>query len=139
MRWTGWVLAAVVIGLAGWAFGGQPGCVNCNGGLTGGPDAQPCASPGGRLVPGCGEDNPHASENVWAGYCDHRARVDAWWARLGTPAACARSRPCRQGPIGPCVTCTSCCDRVMQPVPAAVPAAPTPTRAPSNASDPRPE
>ena len=31
MRWSGWILAAMVVGYAGVASGGQPGCVGCGG------------------------------------------------------------------------------------------------------------
>ena len=52
MRWTGWVLMAAAIAVAGSAAGSQPGCASCNGGMTIGPwDAEPCA--GRRAIAWC--------------------------------------------------------------------------------------
>lgn len=134
MRWTGCLLATALIGLAYPALGGQPGCAGCNGGAADvwvmrGLGAEACASPCGHaLVPGCGEDTRHCCDNAWAGYCDHRARVDAFWAKVGSPGACGRgyySRPVRGVP---CNTCSSSapCDASPTPAMKPVPASPTP-------------
>jgi hypothetical protein len=135
MRWTGLVLAVLVIGLAEAAAGGQPGCANCNGGGATGLWAQSWlyADAGAGpacycLVPGCCEETRHCCDNAWAGYCEHRARVDAWWARVGTPDACTHSRPCRKAPMGRCSTCAPCSGATMQPTPAT--GSPTPAAAP---------
>jgi hypothetical protein len=132
MRWTGSVLAAVVIGVAGPAAGYQPGCAGCNGGMSAGSwaqrgqDAEACASPGGHcFAPGCCEDTRHCCDNAWAGYCDHRAKVDAFWSHVGVPGSCARSRPCRQAIVAPDSPCEPVSTPAIQPTPA------VPTRAPA--------
>ena len=137
MRWTGWVVAAAVIGLTGPATGYQPGCASCNGGASAGSwtqqglDAEACAGPAGYcLVPGCCEETRHCCDNAWAGYCDHRARVDAFWARVGTPHACPHTRPCRQAPMYCGSPCDACYTGSMQPTPAAPSSAPTPAPTP---------
>lgn len=124
MRWTGWIfVATIVIGLAGPAAGGQPGCMGCNRAMTAGPwCVEACAtSPGYALMPGCCEEHRRCCDNAWAGYCDHRAQVEAFWARVGTPAAYTRLRPCRMAPMGPCAVGESCtaADPSLQPTPAA--------------------
>lgn len=130
MQWTGWICGVVVIGLAGSAAGYQPGCMGCNRGTTTGPlYAEACASPPGyALMPGCCEEHRRCCDNAWAGYCDHRARVEAYWYRVGTPAAHARSRPCRKAPMTPCTTGQPCSapDPIMQPTPAEPEPAPMP-------------
>jgi hypothetical protein len=128
MRWTSWILAVTVIGLAGPAAGYQPGCVGCNGGMTAqqGLDAEACASPGDYcLTPGCCEDHRPCCDNAWAGYCDHRAKVEAFWARVGAPKSCGRGKICRPTPVASDVPCP-CSTETMQPTPA-VPA-PTPAK-----------
>ena len=140
MRWTGWIFVVAVIGLAGSAAGYQPGCVGCSHGTTAGPwSAEACASPAGyALAPGCCEPHRRCCDNAWAGYCDHRARVEAFWSRVGTPAAYARSRPCRQAPMVPCTISEPCSvsDPVMQPTPTEPTPAPMPAppEAPSKTS-----
>jgi hypothetical protein len=126
MRWTGWIFVVAVLGLAGSAAGFQPGCASCNQGRTTGPwDAEACAAPAGfALVPGCFEEHRHCCDNAWDGYCEHRAKVDACWYRLGTPAAYARCRPCRQAFPQGCTSCEPCSTPMMQATP--TPAAPVP-------------
>ena len=70
----------------------NPGCAGCNGKTSCGQaspwamDGAPCCSPPGyTLVPGCCECSRHCCDNAWAGYCEHRAQVDAFWARVGVP------------------------------------------------------
>jgi hypothetical protein len=140
MRWTGWILAVAVMGLSGPAAGSQPGCAGCNGGMAGGVraqrglDAEPCASPCGySLAPGCCEDTRHCCDNAWAGYCDHRAKVDAYWTRVGVPGACACRKPCRNATEVPCVPC---CPRETAPI-QPTPAAPVPAPAPAKAAGSR--
>ena len=119
MRGTGWVFAVAVIGLAGTAAGYQPGCAGCNGGIATGPlaqrglDAEVCASPAGyTLAPGCCEDRRRCCDNAWAGYCEHRAKVEAFWAGVGVPGSCGRGRICRPASVVPCSTCDSCSTEV---------------------------
>lgn len=46
----------------------------------------PCYSPPGcYLAPGCCECPPSPCDNAWAGYCQHKARVQAYFAKVGTP------------------------------------------------------
>ena len=48
--------------------------------------AEACGAPMGyNLSPGCCECPPCACDNAWDGYCDQKARWQAFWARLGTP------------------------------------------------------
>ena len=137
MRWTIWMFAATVIATASTAVGHQPGCTICGGGMPGGVwmqrglDAEACASPAGYcLVPGCCEDTRHCCDNAWAGYCDHRAKVEAFWSRVGVPGSCVRSRPCRQAPMVLCSPCDEGSSEVVQPTPESAPS-PTPTTPPA--------
>ncbi len=50
-----------------------------------------CAQPGGAGVPGCCEERRHCFDNAWDGYCQERARVDAFWSKVGTGAFLAPS------------------------------------------------
>ena len=111
MRWIGVILtAAIVAGFVGSASGQQSGCAGCNGKTPFGHaspwsmDGAPCCSPPGyTLVPGCCEYSRHCCDNAWAGYCEHRARVESFWARVGVPKP-RRCRPLRPaGGVG-----TSC-------------------------------
>jgi hypothetical protein len=128
MRWTGWVLMAAAITVAGSAAGYQPGCASCNGGNTVGPwDAEPCAGPSCYcLAPGCCEEHRHCCDNAWAGYCEHRARVDAFWTSVGEPGKCTCRRPCRQAPMASCSSCAPYPTPAMRPTPALPPQSPTP-------------
>jgi hypothetical protein len=95
MRWTGWILATIVVGYAGFASGGQPDCLGCGGAAAnqGALSGAPCCSPPG-YAQGyaatnaccCAPERPCCS-NAWDGYCDHRARVQAFWSRVGVPKA----------------------------------------------------
>jgi hypothetical protein len=134
MRSTGCLFVMVIVGLPYPAFGAQPGCASCNGGAANvwamrGLGAEACASPCGHaLVPGCCEDTRHCCDNAWAGYCDHRARVDAFWAKVGTPGACGHgcfSRPVRGAS---CDKCSSSGNGNASPTPAVklLPAPPKP-------------
>ena len=121
MRWIPWMLAVAVVGLAGPAAGYQPGCASCNGAGYRGLDAEPCASPCDYcLAPGCCEKYRHCCDNAWAGYCEHRAKVDAFWYRVGVPGNCGRGCPCRYTPV-PYVPCDAPAPGPMQPTPAVAP------------------
>ena len=51
-------------------------------------DGDICGTPAGYcLAPGCCEYSRHCCDNAWAGYCQHRAKVDAFWSRVGGPKA----------------------------------------------------
>ncbi len=112
MRWTGWLIVVGILGAAGSAVGHQPGCASCNGLSSSawwshrGLDAEPCAfTCGYGLAPGCCEETRHCCDNAWAGYCEHRARVEAFWARVGTGAACGHRRYCQPVSPMPCYGC----------------------------------
>lgn len=98
MRWIGWILAAAMI--AGYAVpvsGGQPGCAGCGGRSTGGLDGEACCSPPGysTTVQNCARCcvKPNSCcDNAWDGYCDHYARVQAFWAQVGVPKSYCRHR-----------------------------------------------
>ena len=90
MRWSGWILAAMVVGYAGVASG-QPGCVGCGGrsaawlALSGEPG---CSPPGLSLSAWAGPSCCCANQrpccnNAWDGYCEHHARVQAFWTQVG--------------------------------------------------------
>jgi hypothetical protein len=45
-----------------------------------------CFSPPGYcLAPGCCECPPCACDNAWAGYCEQKARWQAFWTQVGMP------------------------------------------------------
>jgi hypothetical protein len=143
MRWVAVVLTGVVIaGLAGSAVGQPSGCAGCNG-KTLFPyaghwsmDGAPCCSPPGfTLVPGCCECSRHCCDNAWAGYCDHRAKVENFWSRVGVP------KPHRCCPVVQSTAPTPACPEApmpdvrpapqLTPTPAAAAARPAPTARPS--------
>jgi hypothetical protein len=148
MRWTGWIMAAAMVaGCAGQASGGQPGCVGCVGGsalwqpnlasLSG----EACCSPNGysgvSAIPGhCCVPSQPCCANAWDGYCEHKARVQAWVNRIGTPSPrwypCAPRRVWASAPQ--CIESAS----PAQPTPAAPPAKPRPVARPAPAAEPSP-
>ena len=141
MRWTIGVFTLAVIGLAATAVGDQPGCAGCNGGMTAGSwslrgwDAEACASPGGyTLIPGCCEDHRRCCDNAWAGYCDHRAKVEAFWTRVGTPKPSLWERLFCRMPTDSCVVEETCSSDAAQPVPADP--SPTPADMPAPPAEP---
>ena len=133
MRWTGWILAAIVVGCLGQANAGQP-CVGCAGGTRGfgqpelaalGGDA--CFSPNGYSgnAPLCGagcNDRP-CCQNAWDGYCERKARLQSC-----CPPACNGVRvrwiPCIRQAAPECtppnVECTPQ-NQKSEPTPAASP------------------
>ncbi len=141
MRTTRWVIVAAVLGLASPAAGHPSGCAQCNRGQAAGPtaswalDAEACATPPGyTLVPGCCEYSRHCCDNAWAGYCEHRAKMDAFWARVGTQKSHSRPTACRQAPTVPCAENPA---KAAEPIPADPPVtAPPlpPTAAPEKAA-----
>jgi hypothetical protein len=132
MRWTNGLMVLIVVGLANSAFGLQPGCAGC---AKSNPwYAEACAAPAGyALAPGCCEEHRQCCDNAWDGYCEHRARVEACWARAGTKASYYGCQPWRFPWPTSCVSsdsCTSCTTPVVQPspTPAAVPTIAPPAR-----------
>ena len=146
MRWIGAILAmAIVAGFIGSASGQQAGCAACNG-TTPFAHASPwsmdggaCAPPGYTLVPGCCEYSQHCCDNAWAGYCEHRAKVQSFWARVGVPKPrCCRPFARSAAPANGCPESMTPCTRpmpegtlmptpaTMQPTPAARSARVTP-------------
>ena len=80
MRWIGWVsVLLVACCLASPAALGAAICGNCGGCSTSG-----CVGPSFGMQPGCGECQSHGCDNAWAGYCQEKARCQAFWYRLGT-------------------------------------------------------
>lgn len=55
----------------------------------------PCFSPpgcgSGNLKPGCCECQPTACDNAWDGYCEHKAKVQAFFTQVGTKTGTSRS------------------------------------------------
>lgn len=131
MRYMG-VVAAVVIfsGVAARANAYQPGCLDCNRNsrldmraLCG----PPCCSPFGyALTPGCCEYSRPCCENAWDGYCEHRAKVEAFWSRIGAPKS--HRRPVAH--YAPPIACYDDAAPGLEPTRAIQPA---PTIAPSSA------
>jgi hypothetical protein len=160
MRWMAWILAAAMAaGCAGQASGGQPGRVEYAGraavwqpslaSLSG----EACCSPNGyagvSAIPGCccGKSQP-CCDNAWDGYCEHKARVQAWLARVGTaqPQWCPRVERRVLSSASPCVehsAPTAQPTRAVAPVkprppapqPPVADAAPTPPSEPPASSD----
>ncbi len=82
-------------------------CTDC--GLFRGHCQSACAGPFFGTVPGCCQCQPHCCDNAWAGYCQEKARRQAFWHRVGTggmsclgrasggcEATCVTSEPVRQ-------------------------------------------
>jgi len=98
MRWADWILVvAIFAGHVGSAFGYESGGAGCHGtAMFGQPSPSAlgggaCCSPSGyTLVPGCCEYYHPCCDNAWSGYCEHRAKVQAFWSRVGAPKP-----PCR--------------------------------------------
>ena len=136
MQWKCWVWAVAVIGIAGPALAYQPGC-GCNGQMAAGRPgyqglgAEACCGPTGySLTPGCCEDQRPCCNNAWAGYCAHRAKVEACWGRIGAPRPPRRAAACLEVASPPC-NCEAGETR-LQPTPATPPepAMPVPQAAP---------
>jgi hypothetical protein len=126
MRKRSWILAAALIGLASPAAGHQSGCTECNRGASAGAIVSAdlggearCTRPGYSLAPGCCEQSRRCCDNAWAGYCEHRAKVEAFWARVGVPKSHVRAAACRQAPTVPCDADSA---RAVEPTPAIPPA-----------------
>jgi hypothetical protein len=135
MRWTNGLVVLIVVGLANSAFGLQSDCAGCGGCAKSNPwYAEACAAPAGyTLAPGCCEEHRRCCDNAWDGYCDHRARVEACWARVGANTCYCGPQAWRfRWPFSSVSSdaCTSCTTPVDQP-------SPTPAVAPTPASPAR--
>jgi hypothetical protein len=85
------------------------GCPTCSGGAAADRwmEAEACTAPPGYcLVPGCWCDDTRRCDNAWAGYCQHRARVEACWANVGVSGKYGHRRPCRFAPATACDDCS---------------------------------
>ncbi len=137
MRWSGWILAAAVVGYAGVASG-QPGCVGCGGrsaawlALSG---EAGCSPPGYSLSAWvgprccCANQQP-CCDNAWDGYCEHHARVQAFWAQVGVPKCrcCPAAMPRMQMRVY--TVCPECSPSANQPTASPSAVQPTPSLAP---------
>ena len=90
MRWSGWV-SVVSLLLALQAAGAYAACPTCGGNDMASYRAY-CgpagfSPPGYCLAPGCCECQPSACDNAWDGYCQEKAKWQAFFAQVGTPRA----------------------------------------------------
>jgi hypothetical protein len=90
MRWLGWASVGCFLLLVNAAIA-EAGCTTCGGNDMGSYRAYrgpACFSPPGYcLAPGCCECPPSACDNAWDGYCEEKAKWQAFFARVGTPRA----------------------------------------------------
>ncbi|MBN1393998.1 MAG: hypothetical protein JW959_03120 [Pirellulales bacterium] len=73
-----------------------------------------CSPPGYCMTPGCCELYRPCCDNAWAGYCENKAKVQAFWAKVGEP----RPPRCRWLFYRCAPWLTPCCD---DPMPKAEP------------------
>ena len=88
MQWSSIFLALAVLTSTAFAANynrsNSGGCASCE--PRSGYAAPACAGPiGYDLAPGCCECPPSACDNAWAGYCQEKARWQAFWTRVGAP------------------------------------------------------
>jgi hypothetical protein len=122
MRWLGWATAVSFLLLVNSAIT-YAGCASCGGSDMGSYRSyrgSACYSPPGYcLAPGCCECPPSACDNAWDGYCQEKAKWQAYFTQVGTP------RPYHHGcpAMVPAETCnnspTSQPSQEPQPTPAA--------------------
>ena len=90
MRWLGRASAVSLLLLVNSALT-YAGCASCGGNDMGGYRSYrgPAgfSPPGYCLAPGCCECPPSACDNAWDGYCQEKAKWQAFFARVGTPRA----------------------------------------------------
>ena len=83
------------------------------------------------MQPGCGECQPHCCDNAWAGYCQEKARQQAFWYRVGSGEFRWFDRV-SVGREPACVTCEPTCvtyepaEQSLPPEPAELEEAPLP-------------
>ncbi len=97
MRWIDWFFAVLAAGvLVGPAVASDElacdeltKCVSCSQYRDMDYYAPGCyASPGFNLTPGCCQCQPNCCDNAWDGYCQEKARWQAFWYWVGT--GCSR-------------------------------------------------
>jgi hypothetical protein len=114
MQRLGWASIVCLLLLVNSAIA-KAGCATCGGNDMGSYRAYrgpACFSPPGYcLAPGCCECPPSACDNAWDGYCEEKAKWQAFFARVGTP------RPHCHGYISlvPAEACST--SATVQPVP----------------------
>ena len=83
MRWMGWASALLsVYALACPAAGFEPGCGAGCGTVHRAYGAGACAAPAYGWEQGCCEHPPSCCDNAWAGYCEEKARWEAYWRQV---------------------------------------------------------
>ena len=89
MRWIVWASALSILILVQAANVEAAGCSTCNGNDGGSYRAYrgpACYSPNGyNLTPGCCICPPSACDNAWDGYCQEKAKWQAYFTQVGTP------------------------------------------------------
>ncbi len=125
MRWMDWVSAAVFFSsLSAAALAGPPDCGCRSAAIMNRPGyaalcGEACSCPSGyALVPGCCEDCKPCCDNAWAGYCQHRTKVDACWSRVGVPHSKRHATPHEEW------TDAAVSDSPLRPIPASPPQTP---------------
>jgi hypothetical protein len=90
MRWLGLATAGSFLLIINGAIT-YAGCSTCGGNDANGYRSYrgpACFSPPGYcLAPGCCECPPSACDNAWDGYCEEKAKWQAFFSRVGTPKA----------------------------------------------------
>jgi hypothetical protein len=146
MRWTGWILTAIVVGYVGVASG-QPTCTECGGrslawqALSG----EACCSPPGLALsawrgPNCCCTNQRpCCDNAWDGYCEHHARVQAFLTQVGVPKYRCSPVMLRAQTRGYTV-CSECpaATAAVQPPPSPATTTPAPSVRPTSSPPPIP-
>ncbi len=88
MRWLNWAsaLGFLLVINAAFAYAGCPTCGGNDMASYRSYRGPACFSPPGYgLAPGCCECPPSACDNAWDGYCEEKAKWQAFFARVGTP------------------------------------------------------
>lgn len=107
MRRTRTILAAAIVAVSvGSAWGQQTPCAGCSKSMIQVQPSQaeltcpPCCTMGND----CCETPRHCCDNAWAGYCEHRAKVDAFWSGVGVPKPrrCLFASPAASAPAADC-------------------------------------
>jgi hypothetical protein len=140
MRWITWASTLSVLLLFQSAIS-YAGCSSCNGNDSGSYRAYrgaACYSPPGYcLSPGCCECPPSACDNAWDGYCEQKAKWQAFFTKVGTPKVHCHGCPCMTPAEGCAYAADTQTIEQQQPTPAVkptnrptpLPSAPTPSKA----------
>ena len=121
MRWICWAGLLIVVALAAPALAGHHHWSAYSMGY-----GVPCPTP--CLAPGCCEHQTSCCENVWAGFCDEKAKCRH--RRCGAVGAGAREAGCDCGGVGGGTPATPAAPGAPTPYIAPPAAAPGPTPAP---------